>query len=268
MEKQFDFGKNWEKYLDSGFDKSRLGKAASSMKKLLKLENFSNKIFLDIGCGSGIFSLAALQLGAKQIISIDVDEKAVECCEMLKAASGNPLNWEILKGSLADKKFVSSLPKADIVYCWGVAHHTGKMWPSLDNLPFLLKRNGLLVVAIYNRMEGFFSSERWARIKRHYNRGNFLTKKTMEYFYLSYNFLRLVIRFKNPFKVIRNYKARGMAWKTDLIDWLGGYPYEYASTQEVFEFFHDKHKLQMANIKTTNYSGCNQFVFQKKVTSL
>jgi len=87
----------------------------------------------------------------------------------------------------------------------------------------------------------------------------------MEWFYLSLNFIKIIIHLKNPFKFIKEYnQKRGMAWKTDLVDWLGGFPYEYATPQEIFKIYHGKYGLELVNLKTTNYSGCNQYLFLKR----
>lgn len=261
---RFEFGKNWRNFLDFHFDEESLREATDSLKTLLLLDNLNNKIFLDMGCGSGIFSLAAFRLGAEKIISVDRDEEAVKCCQSLREQSGNPANWTIKQGSLIDDDFIGSLEKADIVYCWGVAHHTGEMWHGLDNLSKLLNQNGLLAVSVYNKVTGFFGSENWLKIKSFYNRSHWLIKKLMEISYIAFNFLKILLHFKNPLTVIANYKRkRGMSWKTDLIDWLGGFPYEYAAVKEVFDFYHQKHGLELVNIKTTNFLGNNQFVFRK-----
>jgi 2-polyprenyl-6-hydroxyphenyl methylase/3-demethylubiquinone-9 3-methyltransferase len=57
-------------------------------------------------------------------------------------------------------------------------------------------------------------------------------------------------------------KSRGMSVYHDWIDWLGGYPFEVAKPEDIFNFY-KQHGLQLENLITTNRLGCNQFVFSK-----
>ena len=87
--------------------------------------------FLDVGCGSGLHSPAALTAGAKRIVSFDLDSDSVETSRRLWELVGKPKNWVICQGSILDHEFVTTLEPADIVYSWGVLHHTGDMWTAL-----------------------------------------------------------------------------------------------------------------------------------------
>ncbi len=262
---RFAFGRNWSAYLKNNLISEAIEISKGGLEEFLGKNPLQNKTFLDFGCGSGIHSLAALQLGAKKVVSIDFDGDSVKCCKKIKEERGDGYDWDILQGSLIDDNFVKSLGHFDVVYCWGVAHHTGDMNKALYNLKELTSENGELFVAIYNKVEGMRGSKYWWNIKRFYNKSSFFIKKIMELFYIFINFLKLVLRFKNPFRVMNEYKKkRGMNWRTDLIDWLGGFPYEYASPQEIFKIYHDKYGMELKNIKTTNYIGCNQFLFVKK----
>ena len=258
---RFAFGKNWKKYLKKGFNDVSLRKSEEYLKSFLQLD-LRDKTFVDIGCGSGVHSLAAFKLGA-QVTSIDVDQHSVECCEELAKKHHSP-TWQVKQGSIVDDTFVSSLGCFDVVYCWGVAHHTGNMFKALANLANLVTPSGLLYVAIYNEVPGRRGSKMWQAIKRRYNFAGPVVKKIMEWIYISLMFLGIVVRLRNPFTEINNYyQKRGMHWTTDLIDWLGGYPYEYARAEVIFNFYRDR-GFDLVNLKTTNYIGCNQFVFKKR----
>jgi 2-polyprenyl-6-hydroxyphenyl methylase/3-demethylubiquinone-9 3-methyltransferase len=65
-----------------------------------------------------------------------------------------------------------------------------------------------------------------------------MRRSLLEGAYIGMKVLRDVVRFKNPMRKIRHYHkgTRGMRWKTDIIDWLGGYPYESASLDEIRSF--------------------------------
>ncbi len=61
-------------------------------------------------------------------------------------------------------------------------------------------------------------------------------------------------------------RRRGMSVYHDWIDWIGGYPFEVARPEEIFEFYHSRGFI-LDNLRTTNRLGCNQFVFLRSGTS-
>ncbi len=217
--KTFAFGKNWERLVKKYYNEERLKVAEDSFRDFLGLD-LAGKTFLDVGSGSGLYSLAAYKLGA-EVISFDVDGDAVWCTQYLKEKAGKPNNWTIYQGSILDKEFLNTLPKVDIVYSYGVLHHTGKMWEALANIKALVKDDGYLCVAIYNKVYGFFGGSRtWEIKKQIYGR----LPKILQYLWeglhvLRHNFLPHIIRFKNPFATWRKvYKKRGESMLCDLRD--------------------------------------------------
>lgn len=263
MYKRFAFGKNWKNYLEQSFTPVAYQKAEESMCTFLDGNSLKGRTFLDVGCGSGIHSLVAHRLGATRIVSIDYDNDSVACTVSL--AKKEEGDWTVIQGSMLDSKFMKSLGTFDVVYCWGVAHHTGDMWKALENLILNVKEGGLLYIAIYNTLEGRFGSKTWYRIKKIYTHSPQVFKKIMEYIYFGIHFFRILIHFKNPFSVMsRYYEKRGMSYRHDLVDWLGGYPYEHAHAEEIFNYYHKKHNMELIKLKTTNFIGNNQFLFKKK----
>ncbi|MDR4503176.1 MAG: class I SAM-dependent methyltransferase [Candidatus Scalindua sp.] len=266
MEITFSFGKNWQKFLKN-LNEERFKNAEKSLTQFMELETFEGKTFLDIGCGSGLFSYAAFNLGADKVVSLDFDPFSVECCKHLHEKVNKPKNWEIYQGSILDKKFVSKLNKFDIVYSWGVLHHTGKMWQAIKNAACLVNKDGYYYISIYNKIEGRKGSEFWLIIKKIYNHSPRIGKLVMEMLYiLRYEIIGNLISLRNPLTIINEYKARrGMEWKTDIVDWLGGLPYEFAKVDEIFKFmkvnFTD---FDLVNIKTTDSLGTNWFLFKNK----
>ncbi len=58
---------------------------------------------LDVGCGSGILAVAALLLGAKRAVGVDIDEMAVKTAKENAALNGVSDKIEIIHGNLTDK---------------------------------------------------------------------------------------------------------------------------------------------------------------------
>ena len=80
--KRFEFGSNWEGFLNL-LDDERIHLAEKSLKHMLEVEDLQGKTFLDVGSGSGLFSLAARNLCA-QVLSFDYDPKSVACTSELQ----------------------------------------------------------------------------------------------------------------------------------------------------------------------------------------
>lgn len=246
----FSFGKNWENFFKYNFSEERVAVAQKHLLDFLSLTDLRDKTFLDIGCGSGLHSLAAFKAGAKKIISFDFDPYSVRTTNRIREMYGNPPNWEVLHGSVLDTEFISSLPPADIVYSWGVLHHTGHLWQAVKNAATRLKPGSFFYIAIYekNQHSGF-----WIKVKKTYNRSPWLLKKIMELLY-AYNFFFRTLspsKIKSSLAYMRNYqKSRGMEYWTDVKDWLGGWPYEPATLQEVCSFCEEELGLESIQIKT------------------
>ena len=264
MEQTFSFGKNWNSFLKNLNDE-RVRKAECSLKEFLNMETLQSKSFLDIGCGSGLFSYAAYNLGAEKVVSFDIDPLSVRCCQYLHEKARNPSNWKISEGSICDETLFNKLGTFDIVYSWGVLHHTGQMWKSIENSARLVNENGYYHIAIYNRNDGIVGSKFWAGVKKTYNQCSPLGKVVIEGLYMLALICKDLLRLKNPIRTIRQYQSRrGMRWMTDVRDWLGGYPFEYASVEEIFRFVKTRFpRFELQNIKTTNSAlGLNWFLFK------
>lgn len=263
----FSFGRNWQDFLKT-LNNEKIDEAKKSLVDFLGgEENIKGKTFVDIGCGSGLFSFAAYKLGASKVVSFDVDDFSIACVTYLREKGNNPANWEIKKGSALDKDLLNSLGKFDIVYSWGVLHHTGKMYQALRNTSNLLANKGIFYLAIYNNYKTSFhggTSLFWLKIKRIYNHSGFVIKKIITFLYVSYYIIALLILFKNPVKYVRNYKSnRGMSWLYDVYDWLGGYPYEFAGPDEIINFFGPM-GIVCKKLTFRDGLGCNEFLLIKQ----
>jgi len=260
----FSFGRNWQDFLKS-LSEDRFKNAKFSLTEFLGLDNLQGKSYLDIGCGSGLFSYAAFGLGADKVVSFDLDPFSIECCKYLREKADSPRNWELYQGSILDDNFISKLGKYDIVYAWGVLHHTGKMWEAIKNSAELVNNGGYYYIAIYNKVEGMMGSEFWLRIKKLYNSSPRIGKRALEALYMSAYFIVYLFSLRNPVTNIRNYKShRGMSWRTDIIDWLGGYPYEFATVAEIVEFMKTNFpNFNCINTKKASGLANSWYLFQR-----
>jgi 2-polyprenyl-6-hydroxyphenyl methylase/3-demethylubiquinone-9 3-methyltransferase len=264
-EERFEFGKNWRSIL-STLSQERIDEAKRSLLDLLKIENLNGKKFLDIGSGSGLFSLAARQLGA-EVYSFDYDPESVTCARLLreKYANDDKGTWHIEQGSILDDEYIGKLGTFDVVYSWGVLHHTGNMWQAIQNFDKLVAPGGYACIAIYN--DQGIVSRIWRGVKRTFC-SSFPGKALVCAVFFPYFFLRVlassVIRKKNQFAEYK--KNRGMSIIHDWLDWLGGYPFEVASVHEVFTFFSNQN-YTLVNIYASNTLGNNEFTFVKNRTS-
>lgn len=266
---RFEFGKNWSNFL-SILNEERIEAAEKSLCKMLGEESLTGKTFLDIGSGSGLFSLAARRLGAK-VHSLDFDTNSVACTtELRRRYFGSDPDWKVEQGSALDKQYISSLGKFDIVYSWGVLHHTGSMWEALGNAEIPVEENGKLFIAIYGDMGSL--SERWLATKKFYNKLPAFLQPAFAVLAVLPDEARALLgslaRF-DPAEYLRtwtNYSGgvRGMNKWYDIVDWVGGYPYEYAGVDEIFDFYQAK-GYKLIKVKSTGMGlGCNEFVFQKE----
>lgn len=264
---RFEFGKNWSAFLTT-LNEERIIKAEESLKEMLEVENLRGKSFLDIGSGSGLFSLAAKRLGAK-VYSFDFDSNSFACTKELKRIFfAEDENWHVEQGSALDRNYIESLGKFDVVYSWGVLHHTGSMWEALGNASLPVVENGKLFIAIYNDTGS--QAMRWKSIKKTYCK---LPKPLKTPFAVlaiapeeGKNFLKSLVTLKpqNYINSWTKYKnGRGMNRWYDIIDWVGGYPYEVATPDEIFEFYKNK-GFSLTKLKCGGVGlGCNEFVFKK-----
>jgi 2-polyprenyl-6-hydroxyphenyl methylase/3-demethylubiquinone-9 3-methyltransferase len=262
---RFEFGANWSRFLRV-LNEERIAAAERSLTGMLEVRDLVGRRFLDIGCGSGLFSLAARRLGAT-VHSFDYDPRSVACTtELRRRYFDGDERWTIAEGSVLDADYVSSLGDFDIVYSWGVLHHTGAMWQALNNAAVPTKVGGQLFVAIYNTQPGW--TPFYTRIKRLYVASPTVGKWFIAGGYIGVatlrQFLSDVRHGRNPLALYRGYQtqARGMSVWYDLIDWVGGYPFETARPEEIFDFYRSR-GFSLQRLTTDAGLGCNQFVFRR-----
>lgn len=265
-EKRFAFGENWRRFL-SVLDEDRVNEAVKSLRVMLRVEDLKGKTFLDAGCGSGLFSLAARRLGAK-VLSFDRDVQSVACTEEVRRrfASETDEDWTIRNGDVLDDAVLASLGEWDVVYAWGMLHHTGAMWRAMDGVAARVKPGGSLFISIYND-QGMWSRW-WLALKKLYvssTPGRWLATAIGTTYFVLVGLKSDLVRLRNPLSSYLNYrKQRGMSIWIDWIDWFGGYPFEVAQPSAVVDFMVPRGFVLTALRTVGSSLGTNQFVFRRE----
>jgi 2-polyprenyl-6-hydroxyphenyl methylase/3-demethylubiquinone-9 3-methyltransferase len=264
--RRFAFGENWAEFLGA-LDDSRIETAEESLRTMLGVKSLAGMGFLDIGSGSGLFSLAARRLGAN-VTSFDFDPRSVACTRELKRRYfDGDAQWVVGEGSVLDQEFVAQLPQADIVYSWGVLHHTGHMWLAIERAISRVTEGGLLFIAIYN--DQGLKSHCWWLIKYIYNRLPATLRKPYAYA-LGWavhgaNILRYTLKLKTmqALRPLLEYrKRRGMSVMRDIVDWIGGFPYEFARFEALQDYMAAR-GLVLVNGRPNTSLGCHEMVFRR-----
>lgn len=262
-EARFEFGANWSRFLRV-LTPERIEVAEASLREMLGVERLDGKRFLDIGSGSGLLSLAARRLGAT-VHSFDYDRQSVACtAELRRRYFPDDDAWRVEQGSALDAAYLEGLGAFDVVYSWGVLHHTGNMRQALDNAARCVAPGGMLFIALYNDQGGM--SEFWKRVKRIYVglprplRVPYAVLVTLPF---EVRYFAKELFAGRPGHYIRTWTqyqmGRGMSRWHDIIDWVGGYPFEVARPDDVLRFYADR-GFSPLRTKLTTDAGCNEFV--------
>jgi SAM-dependent methyltransferase len=260
-ELRFGFGKNWAEFIEKNLSDKIVQDSIDHMKGFMRRADLSGMRILDIGCGSGIHSLAMKRLGASEVVAFDYDINSVNTSKKVREWSGLRDGWHIEQGSVLDQAYMQSLGKFDLVYSWGVLHHTGSMWEAIANAGIPLREDSEFYIALYSS-DNYVdpSPDEWIRIKKKYNYANPVQKKLMELHHL-YEYVIKSERAagRSWIEAIRNYGTRGMDVFADVKDWLGGYPMEFSGLVETRAFCKEKFGLDLVN--SLNGEGCTEYLF-------
>lgn len=264
VETHFAFGENWSDYA-KGIDEKRIDEAKKGLLRLLTQDDLQDATFLDIGCGSGLHSLAALKLGARSVVATDIDPASVATTKSVLDTFASGTAYTVREESVFDLS-VEELGTFSIVYSWGVLHHTGDMYRAITNASLFVSPGGVVLLALYGKtpMCGV-----WRTIKRWYAHTSPSAQRRARNWYTFLMRVRFSLSGRDFAKYQQEYfTSRGMSFEHDVHDWLGGYPYESISPQEI-ETHMKTLGFTLRGSKVHNRglaffgSGCDEYVFTK-----
>lgn len=269
----YSFGENWANYAQH-LDQEHINQAVSNLSRLISSDKIKGKRFLDIGCGSGLHSLAAIKMGAGSLTAVDFDLDSVSTTRsVLERHAPEKSHYTVHHANiLAPERTPELLLKNsyDIVYSWGVLHHTGDQWTAIRNAASFVAPGGVFIIAIYKKTP---LCSFWKIEKKTYTLMPKWMRPVFDILFATILVLAHTLSGKNPIRYIQNYRQeRGMRFMNDIADWLGGYPYESASPAELQNFceglgFHleQSFNTQKCSLFGLFGSGCAEYRFRAPV---
>lgn len=260
--KRFWFGRNWHEFVKASFSEERVAAASERLLGFVGRRDLAGLDMLDIGCGSGIHSYAALKAGARRIHSFDYDENSVAATRYLWDKAGRPSHWTVERGDALDETYIAGLGSWNFVYSWGVLHHTGAMWKAVRNAQGRVADGGLFYIALYAK-DVQPEAAMWLRVKQDYVSRGWLNRRRLEVWYIWNHMIdRKLSRLPTFFERMAEHKKnRGMSLMTDIRDWLGGWPMEFAGDQETVDLLEGECGFRLIN--ATTGEACSEFLFEK-----
>jgi len=265
--KHFAFGKNWDLY-SRQINSSHIESSKKDLISLIQLESLEGMRVLDIGSGSGVHSLSLMLLGCKDLIALDYDANYVSTTNRVLSGKSFKGNFQVMQADIL--KHIPGIDghTFDLVYSWGVLHHTGDMMKGIDRSISYVKPGGLIALALY-RKTPFCTF--WRIEKFIYSKSpeifQVISQKVYEFFF------GLGIKIKTG-QTLRDYRLsyfqkRGMDFSRDVHDWLGGYPYESIDPDVLIQYMEQRgFTVLNSNISKKQSgilgSGCDEFLFKNK----
>lgn len=123
--------------------------------RYVDFRSLAGKDVLEVGCGSGIAVQLFAEAGAN-VTAVDLTPWAVETTEARLRAFGLP--GEVLEADAERLPFENE--SFDLVFSWGVIHHTTDMERALGELVRVCRLGGTIVLMLYHRRSPFFLAYR------------------------------------------------------------------------------------------------------------
>jgi 2-polyprenyl-6-hydroxyphenyl methylase/3-demethylubiquinone-9 3-methyltransferase len=266
QESHFEFGKNWASYARL-VTEEHLQEAVRSLQRLAG-GDLRGKRVLDIGCGSGVHALAALRLGAREVVAVDIDRDSVATTEAVLQARAAGQPWSVRQTSVFDLQ-AGAEGLFDVVYSWGVLHHTGDMYRALRTAASVVAPQGQFIFALYRRTRLCWL---WKAEKKWYTGARPAAQARARSAYVALFRIGLPIARRCSFSsFLAGYgQRRGMDFYHDVHDWLGGWPYESISPAQTERFmtrlgFQRVRAFARAGTELGLFgSGCDEYVYARK----
>jgi len=262
----FAFGRNWLDYADK-IDEARIDRAMDGLCRLSGRPRLDGLSFLDIGCGSGLSALAAVRLGARRVVGVDIDPDSVQAARNVFArfAPGVPADFQLCS---VFGMTPASLGTFDLVYSWGVLHHTGDMLRAIEVAAALVGPAGELCLALYRKTP---YCGLWRRIKRWYSSASPAAQRRARSAYALARRTVMALQGRDYAAYVKGYGTRGMDYRNDLHDWLGGYPYQSIAADEChallqrlgFALDREFVKRSRHPLRGLLGSGCDEYAFHR-----
>ena len=253
----FSFGKNWRSYL-AHMPTEAIEHSKGALDDWLGSDSLKGIDVLDIGSGSGVHSYCFHQMGVRSLHSFDYDPHSVTATKQLWQRAGSPAKWRVEQGSVLSQEYMAKLDRADLVYSWGVLHHTGSMWEAIDNAAAMVRPGGRFFIALYTKGPQY---AKHLALKENYNQASWLKKKWIIRKVILKRMRKRWRKGKNPF-TWNERRMRGMDVYHDLIDWYGGLPYEVASREEVDERLAPL-GFELQRIRVAGEGGCSEYLYHR-----
>lgn len=116
------------------------------MRSIMEFDNFSDKRLLEIGCGLGTDLLQFARAGAIAT-GVDLTPASIELVKKRFAAEGIPVDAQVADAEhlpFEDDRF-------DVIYSFGVLHHTPDTQKSIDEVYRVLKPGGRILIMLYHK---------------------------------------------------------------------------------------------------------------------
>ena len=263
VETHFAFGRNWASYAGL-VGEAEIEQAKEGLLRLIPPSEIVGRSFLDIGCGSGVHSLAAVQLGVNRLMAVDIDPNSAATTHAMLSESKIGVPWQVETMSAFDLD-PRKLGTFDVVYSWGVLHHTGSLWEAIGKAAAMVAPNGLLAIALYRST---YLDPFWKWEKRVYAHAPAIVQRAVRAIYLVAFRLRTLSTGRSFRDLVATYRShRGMDFYHDVHDWLGGSPYETTLAPEVdakltdLGFRMERSFVQPKSIGLFG-SGCDEYVYR------
>lgn len=263
----FAFGKNWASYAQ-GITERDIREAERGLQRLLGADGLAGTTFLDIGCGSGLHCLAALRLGASKVVACDIDPISVKTTESVLAKFAPSATYEVIERSVFALD-VATIGRFDVVYSWGVLHHTGDLVRALRIAASLVAPGGSFLLALYRKT---LFCALWKREKKWYAKASPKQQALARKLYVAGYAIRLRLVGKSLASHTASYDSnRGMDFYHDVHDWLGGYPYESMSPVALDHILSEQKLGHVRSFAVNSVmhrigifgSGCDEYVYKR-----